>query len=91
MQEVVGDFNLVIAAILLIFIYSNVVLGSCSPVHLRTASASVGIGCVILSVIAGYGMAFLIGQKFSQAHNILPFMLIGLGVDDMFVIVNCID
>ena len=27
----------------------------------------------------------------SQAHNILPFMLLGLGVDDMFVIVNCID
>ena len=80
-----------LAAIFLIFVYTNLVLGNCSPLHLRTASASIGIFCVVLSVLSGYGLAFLIGQKLSQAHNILPFMLLGLGVDDMFVIVNCID
>ena len=79
------------AAIFLIFVYANLVLGSCSPIHLRTASASIGIFCVTLSVLSGYGLAFLLGQKLSQAHNILPFMLIGLGVDDMFVIVNTVD
>ena len=46
---------------------------------------------MIVSVLTGYGLAFLFGQELSNVHNILPFMLLGLGVDDMFVIVNCID
>ena len=89
--EVYGDLALVFLAITLIFLYSNLVLGSCSPVHFRAASASVGVFCVGVSVISGYGLASLFGYKLSQAHNILPFLLLGLGVDDMFVIVNCID
>ena len=78
-------------AIVLIFVYSNLVLGNCSPIHFRSASASVGIFCVAVSVLSGYGLAGLFGYKLSAAHNMLPFMLLGLGVDDMFVIVNCID
>ena len=51
----------------------------------------VGLVCVILSAITGYAMASYFGWKASIAHNILPFMLLGIGVDDMFVIVSCTD
>ena len=59
--EVVGDFGLVMLSIIMIFLYANMVLGSCSPLHFRSASASIGIFCVVLSVMSGYGLAAVIG------------------------------
>ena len=47
--------------------------------------------CVTFSITAGAGVCFAIGQEMTTVHNILPFMLLGIGVDDMFVIVNTID
>ena len=71
--------------------YSFFVLGSFSTVHFRSVTAMVGMSCVFLSISAGYGTAFALGLKVSKFHNILPFMVLGIGVDDMFVIVNTID
>ena len=90
-MDTLGDLGLMLGAVVLVFIYSVFVLGGCSPVHFRALSAIIGIGCVFLSIMAGYAIAFGCGQKISQLHNILPFMIIGIGVDDMFVIVNSID
>ena len=33
-----GDFGLVATAIVFIFIYANLVLGTCSPIHFRVVS-----------------------------------------------------
>lgn len=41
--------------------------------------------------MAGMGLSFYLGQRVTGVHNILPFLLIGIGVDDMFVIVNAVD
>ena len=78
-------------AVALLTVYSFLVLGNFSPIHMRTASALVGMTCVGLAVTSGYGMAAFADQKISSMHGLLPFMLLGLGVDDMFVIVNTID
>ena len=71
--------------------YCYIMLGNCSPIHCRCFLASIGLLCVSLSITAGGGVCFAIGQLMSTVHNILPFMLLGIGVDDMFVIVNTID
>ena len=89
--DLFGDFFIVAISIAFIFIYSNLVLGACSPIHFRSVSAMFGIFCVFISITAGYGIAFATGNLMSLIHNLLPFMLLGLGVDDMFVIVTCID
>ena len=85
------DAGLLLSAFLLIFSYSFFVLGSCSPVHMRVLSAMIGLSCVGLSIAAGYSLSFGAGYKFSDMHGVLPFLILGLGVDDMFVIVNTID
>ena len=51
----------------------------------------VGMFCVIISITTGYGIAFAVGLKISRFHDVLPFMIMGIGVDDMFVIVNTVD
>ena len=85
------EIGIMMIALLLIYAYSCLVLGNCSPVHLRVVSAMVGLCCVGLSVTAGYGLASALGYKFSRFHSLLPFLILGVGVDDMFVIVNTID
>ena len=75
----------------MIYTYSFFVLGSCSPVHMRVVSAMLGLCCVGLSIVSGYGISFLLGLKFSRMHGVLPFLILGLGDDDMFVIFNFID
>ena len=85
------DAGLLVSAFVLIFLYSFFVLGACSPIHMRVTSAIIGLSCVILSIAAGYGISFYAGYKFSDMHGVLPFLILGLGVDDMFVIVNTID
>ena len=91
MSSIGADVSLMLIALLLIYIYSFFVLGSCSPIHMRVVSAMVGLLCVGISIAAGYGIAFYFGFKFSDMHGVLPFLILGLGVDDMFVIVNTID
>ena len=50
-----------------------------------------GLTCVLLATTSGYALGFAAGFKFSRMHPVLPFMIMGIGVDDMYVIVNTID
>ena len=90
-NDALVDGSLLVTSLLLIYIYAFLVLGSCSPIHMRIISACVGLSCIGISAAAGYGIASYAGFLMSPAHGVLPFLLLGLGVDDMFVIVNSID
>ena len=90
-DEVKFDAVFLFSAIMLITLYSYFVLGSCSPIHFRALSAMVGLLCVLLATTSGYAIAFTFGFKFTRMHPVLPFMIMGIGVDDMYVIVNTID
>jgi len=72
-------------------IYSIIFLGSCSPIHIRACTGFCGIMTVFLSYACGSAFMFLIGGQVAGVHSLLPFLLIGIGVDDMFVIANAID
>mmetsp|Transcript_37046 Transcript_37046/g.48687 ORF Transcript_37046/g.48687 Transcript_37046/m.48687 type:complete len:150 (+) Transcript_37046:187-636(+) len=40
---------------------------------------------------AGFGFCYIIGLKKSEIHDTLPILLLGIGVDDMFVLCNAMD
>mmetsp|Transcript_3720 Transcript_3720/g.9341 ORF Transcript_3720/g.9341 Transcript_3720/m.9341 type:complete len:904 (+) Transcript_3720:610-3321(+) len=44
-----------------------------------------------LAVAGGLGLASAFGLFFGPVHNFLPFIMLGIGVDDAFVIVNAFD
>ena len=46
---------------------------------------------VALSTVAGFGVASLAGLIYGPVHSVLPFVLLGIGVDDAFVIANAFD
>jgi len=78
-------------ALLLVAIYCLVFLGGFSPIHLRMLISSVGLLMIGLSFMCANGLLGYLGINTSSINDILPFLLIGIGADDIFVIVNGID
>lgn len=47
-----------------------------------------GVGAVMLSTVAAYGICAACGIPFTSLQQVLPFILVAIGVDDMFIIVS---
>lgn len=78
-------------AVLLIVLYCSVFLGSCSPIHCRLVTALAGVMCVLLACASGFGICYIYGWKGTELISVVPVLMLGIGVDDMFVICNAID
>ena len=91
MADAFEDSGLLAIAIALVSIYSYLVLGGFSPILFRSYTAFVGILCVLVSVSSGYALALLFGNKVSTLHHIIPFLVVGIGVDDMFALVTALE
>ena len=37
-------------------------------------------------LLSSYGICSMMGFFYSAAHTVMPFLLLGIGIDDMFVI-----
>mgnify|MGYP001283523882 CR=1 FL=1 len=47
-----------------------------------------GMVLIGMSLGSAFGFCFYIGLWFGELHSSLPFLLLGIGVDDMYVIVQ---
>ena len=72
-------------------IYLIFFLGGFSPIHCRMSVTFAGLICIYLSVFAGSLLGELLGYEPSDVHQCLPILMIGIGVDDMFVICTSLD
>jgi len=90
-DDIRADLKLVQIAIGLVGVYTCMMLGTFSGMHCRLVVSLMGLFCVGLSYAAGSGICFYLGGKTAGVHSLLPFLLIGIGVDDMFVICNAVD
>jgi Niemann-Pick C1 protein len=90
-SDIKNDLDLISISMGLVVAYCIFFMGSFSPVHFRSVAACVTLLCIILSYCASVGILSYFGQKMSGIHSLLPFLLIGIGVDDMFVLSSCID
>lgn len=72
----------------LLFIYAAINLGKRHPVRSAVALAIGTILSVGMAIQTMYGFCALTGFKVTPLHNALTFLLLGLGVDDAFVIVS---
>lgn len=75
----------------LVGIYVIFFLGSCSPTHCRLVVALGGTISIILSFFAGFGLLYYFGFEASTFHSWLPFLMMSIGVEHMFVICNAVD
>ncbi|XP_055603663.1 protein patched homolog 3-like [Uranotaenia lowii] len=83
------DMDKLVIGGVIMFIYMQLVLSKFSWTEFRIILGSVGLLSVGMGFIAGCGIVALIGVSYGPVHTSLPFLLMGLGVDDMFVMMAC--
>ena len=87
-----ADIFLVNISYILAFLYLSSNIGNirCGRGSRRTLALG-ALLMVGLSTAAGLGLSSAFGLFFGPVHSILPFIVLGIGVDDVFVIVNAFD
>lgn len=68
--------------------YSSSLNFSCDLYRSKSYPALSGVIAAILGMIAGMGLMSLCGIAFVPTALVCPFLVVGVGVDDMFVIIN---
>jgi len=81
-----GDLIMVNVSMFALIIYCSIMLGQCRPGKTRVALAILGVMTVGMAIGASMGICSALGLFYSPLASVLPFLLLGLGVDDMFVI-----
>eukprot|EP00112_Aurelia_sp_Birch-Aquarium-sp1_P016390 Seg3711.2 transcript_id=Seg3711.2/GoldUCD/mRNA.D3Y31 product="Patched domain-containing protein 3" protein_id=Seg3711.2/GoldUCD/D3Y31 len=54
-------------------------------------AGAMGLIAVTMGIGSGFGLVVLCNVKFDSSVGIIPFMIIGVGVDDMFIILDELD
>ncbi|KAI5073407.1 hypothetical protein GOP47_0011420 [Adiantum capillus-veneris] len=94
-QDVLIDANKtpiwqIILSAALVSLYSFLAFANFkTPVHSHTALVLVGLTVVAFAVVSGYGLTAAVGIKLTPlAGSVVPFLALGLGIDDVFVLVT---
>ena len=76
---------------MIVFVYVTVMLGKFSCLEQRAILALCGLACIGLTIGFTYGFCSGLNLFYGPMHNLIPFLLLGIGIDDMFVIMQCFD
>ncbi|XP_045610892.2 patched domain-containing protein 3 [Procambarus clarkii] len=87
-DTIVGDIQYLGVGFLVVFIYIQIMLGKFNMVEQRPLLSLMGLVCVGMSIFVSYGICSMFNVPFGPVNNVLPFLLLGLGIDDMFVIMQ---
>merc|ERR1712038_279135 len=86
---ITGDILLVNISYIIIFLFLGATMGNIIPGPNSRWTMSLGaLFTVGLAIRASFGISAAIGLFYGPVHSLLPFILLGIGVDDAFVIVN---
>ena len=84
------DIYLVLIGYVAMFIYTIVMLGKVNTMEIRLYISVAGIVSVFMGLVSSVSIASMFGFPYTTMHAALPFLCLGIGIDDMFVIVQCL-
>jgi Niemann-Pick C1 protein len=90
-STILGDVSVMVIGYMIVFFYVIIMLGKFNSIEQRAYLSMAGMNGVIMGIIVSYGLCSACGLFFGPMHSVLPFLLLGIGIDDMFVIVQCWD
>lgn len=88
-ENIIGNYNLLFSGFAIMFVYVLIMLGKFNCVEHRVWLSLAGLTGIILGSVFCMGLCSAFGLMFTQLHNVLPFLMLGIGIDDMFVLVQC--
>lgn len=83
------EYDKLFLGIILMFFYIQFGLSRWNWLEIRLTLGGIGLLCVGMAYITAVSWCSVIGVPFGPVHASLPFLLMGLGVDDMFVMKAC--
>ncbi|KAK7100869.1 patched domain-containing protein 3-like isoform X2 [Littorina saxatilis] len=87
-KAVEGDTTLFVGAMLLVIAYSCLVTVGGNIVSTRALLAVAGVLATAFGIAGAVGFLSLLGQDFAIINFVVPFLLLGIGVDDMFLVMS---
>lgn len=82
------DVNKFSLGYIFVFLFAVCVLYKNSPVVCKAHLAPISILSIVMAVLTAFGIAVAAGVKLNFLVRGLPFILLGLGIDDTFVIMG---
>ena len=90
-ETIVNDAMMMPIGFGIVFVYVTIMLGKFTCTEQRALLALGGLACIGLTVGFTYGFCSALDLFYGPMHNVIPFLLLGIGIDDMFVIMQCYD
>ncbi|XP_042884344.1 protein patched homolog 2-like isoform X2 [Penaeus japonicus] len=88
-ETILGDVAFLVIGNIVLFVYVQLMLGKFNMVETRPVLSLLGLLATFMAVGVSFGLCSAFGIAYGPVHSILPLLMLGLGVDDMFVIVQC--
>ena len=85
-RSVTADLYLIVISVTVFVVVAVVLMSRWNGVSTRSTLALIGVGSAVLSIIAAYGLAMAFGCPFTTLQQTLPYVLIGIAVDCMFIL-----
>ena len=88
-RALMKDLPLVLGIFLVLFVSTTVAFSKPHPVFSRSMLGIGSLAAIGMSLAMSYGLMWCIGIPFTNVAQILPFMIMGIGLDDTFIIMGC--
>ncbi|XP_045494460.1 protein patched homolog 3-like [Colias croceus] len=88
-QAMFQEMDKLALGIILMFVYVLISVSRFNWLEVRVTLGSVGLLNVGMAYVTAVSWCSILGIPFGPVHSSLPFLLMGLGVDDMFVMNAC--
>ena len=90
-EGIANDKTLLISGYALIFVYFIINLGRMNSVEQRFWLSVTGIIAIVMGIATAFGLAALIGVFNTDLNMLLFSLVLGIGIDDMFVIMQAFE
>merc|ERR1711892_574155 len=90
-DAIFSDTFLLLGGYLIMFIYTIIMLGRLNTVEVRIFLSIAGIISIAMGMAIALSISSLLGYSYTPMHSALPLLCLGIGIDDMFVIVQCLN
>jgi len=91
-KAVGNDISLIAISYMLMAVFASLTMGKAmSKLRSRSIIATIDVLLIVLATGAAYGICGLAGVSFTSLTQILPFILVAIGIDDAFVLSSAFD
>ncbi|XP_033734658.1 patched domain-containing protein 3-like [Pecten maximus] len=89
-KNISGDLKFFCLTILIMLVYATCATsgGNCVSERQNLGRASVLATC--LAIASSLGLLSALGVKYVEIAGIMPFLVLGIGLDDMFILMSCL-